>query len=214
MSSREDHERQVADRRLRLRLDLQQMLKGVSRLTLEIGAGHGHFLTAYAQAHPEEQCLGLDINGARVRRALSKAEKTGMTTLQFIKAEAVEVLLELPVNVRLERVFILFPDPWPKKRHLKNRLFQKDFLDLLAKRLALGGNVFFRTDYEPFFQWTLDQIAGHPAYLIEEEMLWPFEAPTVFQNRAPSYFSLVARLDAEDCQLSPELEHACNDHPA
>ena len=149
-------------------------------ITLEIGCGHGHFLTAYAQAHPQEHCLGLDLLEDRIHRARRKAR----------------LLLEaLPPAVHFNRIFILFPDPWPKRRHHKHRLMQAGFLELLAKRAGKGARVCFRTDYEPYFRDALaDLKAGTDWQVVEEP--WPFEFETVFQSRAESHHSCIARRNA------------------
>ena len=81
---------------------------------LEIGAGHGHFLTAYAAAHPERTCVGLDIIAERVERANRKKNRARLDNLHFLHASAEDFLASLPENVRFADVFVLFPDPWPK----------------------------------------------------------------------------------------------------
>lgn len=109
-----------------------------TEITLEIGCGHGHFLNAYAQAHPDEHCLGLDLLADRIARAQKKARRAGLTNLAFFHAEARLLLEALPAPVRLGRIFILFPDPWPKRRHHKNRIMQPEFLQTLATRAGQG----------------------------------------------------------------------------
>lgn len=184
----------LAERQQRLNAELQQLLSDISTLTLEIGSGHGHFFTAYAQEHRESFCLGLDLLGRRVRLANQKAHKRGLDHLHFVRADAEELLRLMPEHVRVDRCFILFPDPWPKKKHHKNRLIQPGFLNLLASRMAADSYVYFRTDHEDYFAWTVQHFAAHPAWLIDDLAPWPFEAPSFFQDLAPSYASLAARV--------------------
>jgi len=161
-------------------------------ITLEIGCGHGHFLTAYAQAHPQEHCLGLDLLEDRIRRAQRKARRAGLTNLFFVQADARLLLEALPPDVHFNRIFVLFPDPWPKRRHHKHRLMQTGFLDLLAQRAGRGARLYFRTDYEPYFRDALADLRTSTTWQLAEEP-WPFEFETVFQSRAEAHHSCIAR---------------------
>lgn len=157
----------------------------------EIGCGHGHFLTAYAQAHPERFCLGLDISSDRIERAQRKARHAGLANLQFLRAEARLFLNELPAACRIADVFVLFPDPWPKLRHQKHRIIQPEFLTQLANRAGEGSRLFFRTDFKPYYDDTRETFRSHPRWTLRDDP-WPFEFATVFQQRAPAHYSLIA----------------------
>ncbi len=158
----------------------------------ELGCGHGHFLTAYAAAHPDKVCVGIDIVGERIDRAMRKRERAKLPNLHFIHAEARLFLRTLPRHVSIERLFILFPDPWPKKRHHKHRIIQSSFLTALAERCDPAVRVHFRTDFLPYFDDARASFLEHPRWELAEEP-WPFEQETVFQARAESYHSLTVR---------------------
>lgn len=179
-------------RRQELRAELHPQLVGKRSITLEIGAGHGHFLAAYAARHPEQFCVGIDIMSDRVRRALRKRDRAKLHELTFVHASAVDFLAVLPESVSLAAIFVLFPDPWPKRRHWKNRLIQPEFLLELAQRSLPGAPFHFRTDFESYFEHAREVVAAHPAWQIQAEAVWPFEFKTVFQARAPAYQSLIA----------------------
>ena len=151
-------------------------------MTLEIGSGHGHWLAAYADAHRDRFCLGLDLLQGRVEKAERKLQRAGFDHAHMIKAEAVELLELWPETSLLADVFILYPDPWPKYRHHKNRLIQPAFLDLLASRCAPGASLHFRTDHEDYGQWTIERLSAHPRWKISPETPWPFEQETVFER--------------------------------
>jgi len=187
-----DYEVLQATRRAELLAELEPPLRGQREITLEIGAGHGHFLAAYAAAHPDRFCVGIDIMSDRVRRGLRKRDRAGLANLTFLHADAGDFLAVLPLGVLLAEVFVLFPDPWPKRRHWKNRLIQPSFLETLARRAPTGAPLYFRTDYEPYFEEALATIDSHADWELSPESPWPFEHVTVFQARAPSHQSLVA----------------------
>jgi tRNA (guanine-N7-)-methyltransferase len=166
---------------------------GDSELMIEIGCGNGHFLTAYASAHPGQRCVGIDLRLERIGKALRKRDCAGLANLHFLRCDAGTFLRELPARVTLTDIYILFPDPWPKKRHHKNRLLQAEFLDDLAARAGEGSRFFFRTDYRPYFDEVVGIVADHPRWRIEPPGPFPFEHPTIFQARASTYYSLAAR---------------------
>lgn len=159
---------------------------------VEFGCGHGHWLTDYAVAHPNTICLGLDILSARVRKANAKRDRRGLAHLRFLKAEASEFLEAWPPEYRMDAVFMLFPDPWPKKRHHKNRMIQTAFLDQVANRMPSGGRFHFRTDDESYFQWAREHFEMHPEWSVSSDLPWPWEAPTYFQSMMKSWSSLIA----------------------
>ena len=164
-----------------------------SPFTWEIGCGHGHFLTAYAQTHPDEVCIGIDIVGERIGRAVRKRDRAKLANLHFFHAEARLFLETLPHPASFTRLFILFPDPWPKLRHHKHRILRLDFLTAAAARAGDGARLYFRTDYLPYFDDVRVTLSGHLNWLLTEEP-WPFEHDTVFQSRAEKFYSLVAKL--------------------
>lgn len=166
---------------------------GSRPLTLEIGCGHGHFLAAYSAAFPQEFCLGLDLISKRIERANRKRELAALDNLAFFKAEATELLLALPNDCRLGKIFFLFPDPWPKKRHHKNRLIQTEMLDRLAERTSTGARLHFRTDHAEYFDWSRELVDAHPLWERLPDAPWPFEHETYFQKILPDAFqSLIA----------------------
>jgi tRNA (guanine-N7-)-methyltransferase len=170
------------------------LLSTQARITLEIGSGHGHYLTAYAAAHPAEYCVGIDIILDRLHRSDRKRARAGLSNLHFIRAEAFDFLAVLPPHTRLEKIFVLFPDPWPKRRHHKNRLMQPAFLEKLATHAAPGAHLYFRTDHEDYFAAATAALKAQPRWEVKPGADWPFELATVFQVRAQSHQSCVARL--------------------
>ena len=182
------HLARIDSRRRDLEIWCADAFAARNRFVLEIGCGHGHFLTAYAQAHPDELCVGIDIELERIERALRKQRRAGFSNLHFLRAEAGLFLEALPGPARASAIYVLFPDPWPKRRHHKNRLLSPSFLERLADRACPGARLYFRTDYASYFA-DARRVAGASAYWAVSEEAWPFEAPTIFQERAHEYHS-------------------------
>ena len=184
----------MQSRRESLREELETIIGADTHMVWEIGCGHGHFLTAYARAHPQEKCIGIDISTERIDRAIRKRNRAHLSNLHFILADARMFLEVLPKKARISVAFALFPDPWPKKRHQKHRIMQQEFLQLLASKTAPGARLLFRTDYRPYFDDTVGLLREHPQWqLAPADTPWPFEHETVFQSRAPQHFSLIAK---------------------
>lgn len=182
----------IAERRAALRVELATLLPPSQSLVWEIGSGHGHFLVQYAQAFPAKFCVGVDVVRDRLNRSGRKRDRAGLTNCRFVQAEAREFLEALPAGVTLQEIWVLFPDPWPKKRHHKNRIMQAEFLEALAARAGEGTRLHFRTDHAEYFAAVAAIFPEMPAWRLDPVAPWPLELETVFQARAPAYQSLVA----------------------
>lgn len=176
----------------RLGATLAAALAGRTSLTFELGCGHGHWLTAYAAAHPDEFCVGIDLITHRVERSVRKQTLGKLDNVLFLKAEATEFLDALPATVVLRKIFILYPDPWPKKKHHKNRFINAENLARLAAHAVPGARLHFRTDDADYQAWTHDQLAAHPAWRLLDDVPWPFERITFFEERMKDKRDLVA----------------------
>jgi tRNA (guanine-N7-)-methyltransferase len=187
-----DHTEVQAERRRRLRAHLPELIPLDLPFVWEVGCGHGHFLAAYAAAHPEERCVGIDISSDRISRANKKRERAKLKNLHFILAEGEDFVASLPASSRFSAIYILFPDPWPKRRHHKNRVLKPEFLGAAAAAARRGTRLYFRTDHEPYFRDAAAIIRAHADWKESDTDTLPFEEPTVFEKRADRHFTLVA----------------------
>jgi tRNA (guanine-N7-)-methyltransferase len=182
-------------RRKILRQHLTDFLSKADRITLEIGCGHGHFLTAYGQSFETEKCVGIDVNKGRIYKALKKRDRADLKNVHFLEADSMEFMTMLPHSVRIEKTWILFPDPWPKKRHFKNRIIQDTFLKQLAKRTVPRGRLYLRSDYKEYIDWSMELIDASQDWKCVETYDWPELTTTVFQELTNNrHHSLVAEL--------------------
>lgn len=121
---------------------------------LEIGFGGGEHLVSQAAAAAHLRFLGVEpfLNG--VGSCLRHIEESGVQNVRLHMGDVRDVLAGIP-NGSVQRVYILFPDPWPKARHHKRRLIQADFLGEMTRILAPGGDLLFATDWADYAAWTL-----------------------------------------------------------
>jgi tRNA (guanine-N7-)-methyltransferase len=156
--------------------------------TLEIGFGNGENLVTLASSHPERDFLGIEVHRPGVGRLLMALESRGLTNVRLVCHDAVEVLAQQIPACWLEEILVLFPDPWPKKRHHKRRLIQRPFAETLISRLANGGRLRIATDWEPYALEMLETLRQLPELRNEATagafVARPAErAPTRFERR-------------------------------
>jgi tRNA (guanine-N7-)-methyltransferase len=150
--------------------------RGGGGVVLEIGFGGGEHLVAQAAAHPELRFIGVEpfLNG--VASCLRHIEESGVQNVRLHQGDARDVLTRLP-DASLDRVDILFPDPWPKKRHWKRRLIQADFVAELARVLKQRGEARFATDWGHYAAWTLEILTRDPRFSWNAECAADWRAP-------------------------------------
>jgi tRNA (guanine-N7-)-methyltransferase len=139
-------------------LQLRALYARSARCTIEIGFGNGDNLLRLAGAHPERDFLGIEVHRAGIGRLLLALEAQQLRNLRIVCHDAVEVLEAQVPPLSVQEILILFPDPWPKKRHHKRRLLQPAFAALAASRLAAGGQLRLATDWEPYAQHMLETL--------------------------------------------------------
>ena len=136
---------------------------GPAPLWLEIGFGGGEHMAAQAALRPGTAFIGAEPFLTGVASALRHIDEGGLANVRLHAGDARDLVQRLP-DASVERVFILFPDPWPKSRHHKRRLVQTDFLGELARVLKPGGAVRFATDWADYANWTLERFLASPDF--------------------------------------------------
>jgi tRNA (guanine-N7-)-methyltransferase len=153
------------------RLDAQSLFAPPpADLWLEIGFGAGEHLAWQAERYPEVGFLGVDyfLNG--VAALLRQIERRMLNNIRILRGDGRELLAALPA-ASLGRVFILFPDPWPKTRHHNRRIIQQNVLDQLARVMKRGAELRLATDDMDYFQWMNAHFRAHSDF--EWHSAWP-----------------------------------------
>ena len=134
-----------------------------SQIWLEIGFGGGEHLAGQAERHPETGFIGCEVFENGVVKLLGEVERRRLANVRVYADDARPLLAALAPR-SIARVFILFPDPWPKPRHHKRRLIQAATLDRLAEIMLDGAELRLATDDPSYLAWMLEHATAHPAF--------------------------------------------------
>jgi tRNA (guanine-N7-)-methyltransferase len=133
------------------RLSPDTLFGRTAPLEVELGSGDGSFLVAWAGRNPERDFLGVERLLGRIRKLDRKAQRAGLTNLRGLRIEASYCLEYLLPAGSVAALHVYFPDPWPKRRHHKNRLVNERFAELVLLALAPAGVLHLRTDDADYF---------------------------------------------------------------
>ena len=144
-------------------LDLKALAPRAREVWVELGFGGGEHLAAQAKAHPDVVILGAEpfVNG--VASLVRHVADLGVQNVRLHAGDGRELLAVLP-DASVSRVYVLFPDPWPKTRHHKRRLINAETVAELARVMTPGAVLRFATDWADYLGWTLERFAGSPAF--------------------------------------------------
>lgn len=131
-------------------IDFKTVFNRDASRILEIGFGSGHSLLAMAEAHPEQDFIGIETHQPGIGTLLLNINALQVNNIRIFYADAVEVLTQCIPDKSLDAVQLFFPDPWPKRRHHKRRLIQSEFVNLLATKLKPGGVLHMATDWQDY----------------------------------------------------------------
>ena len=169
--------------------DLRALFEGADDVRLEIGFGGGEHLAAEAERQPRIGFIGCEpfVNGMAKALSLIKERKLGNIRLHH--GDAAELIAWLP-RASLSRVDLIYPDPWPKRRHWKRRFVQDASVDELARIIRPGGEFRFVTDIPDYVAWTLLRLIRSPDFIWTAERAndwrrpWPDFASTRYEAKA------------------------------
>ncbi|PID61726.1 MAG: tRNA (guanosine(46)-N7)-methyltransferase TrmB [Gammaproteobacteria bacterium] len=131
-------------------------------LWLEVGFGNADNLLALASRHPDTDFIGVEVHAPGIGQALLGIQEQGLANLRLIQHDAVEVLETMLPEGSLERLLLLFPDPWHKKRHHKRRIVQEDFIRAACRCLASGASLHAATDWPDYAAWMREHLDSVP----------------------------------------------------
>jgi len=192
-----------------VQLDPQALFaQPVDAVWLEIGFGGGEHLAAQATEHPRIGLIGCEVFETGIATLLREVEARALDNVRIWPEDARRLLAHLP-DASLARIFLLFPDPWPKVRHAQRRFVCRENLDALARVLQDGGELRIASDDAGYIAWSLMHLIRHPDFAWTARRprdwqarpagaadLWPetrYEAKALVVGRKPAYLRLRRR---------------------
>ena len=159
----------------------------INPIFLEIGFGYGEHLVGMAQKYPDVNFIGCEpfING--VATILKHIKDTEVRNIRLLHGDARLLMDELPEG-SIDRLFILFPDPWPKAKHHKKRFINAEILENLARVIKSGGRLDIATDHVDYGVWIAEHLSNQK-YFSENEIIGAYNIPddwveTRYQQKA------------------------------
>jgi tRNA (guanine-N7-)-methyltransferase len=181
-------------------IEPRALFPGLSALWLEIGFGGGEHLAANAQAEPQALFLGCEAFHNGVAKALALIEEQSLRNIRLYEGDARAVIEALP-EAGLDGVYLLYPDPWPKRRQRKRRFLSDLMLTRLSRAMRQGAELRFATDIDDNAGWTLARVLRSRHFSWEPQSAddwrnpwrgWSgtrYEAKALREGRRPAYFT-------------------------
>jgi len=168
--------------------DLRGLWPTPGPIELDVGFGRGASLFHRAEVAPEARLLGIEIKAKWAAKVADRAQHLGLDEICVFCGDAREILGRAGPTASVARVFVHFPDPWWKKRHLKRRVVGDVFLDAISRLLVDGGEIFIQTDVPDRAEIYRDTLLAHPDFELAGQDGWlddnPYAAPSNREERA------------------------------
>jgi len=161
-------------------VDWGALFGNANPLALEIGCGIGDFIATTAAGHPEWNFIAIDFYNKGCWKSCRRIDRAGLANVRVLRVEAREFIAERIPQGSLAAVYINCPDPWPKKKHRKRRLVNRQFMEFLRDFLAPGAEFFFATDFDDYGIDVAGMLAGGEGFT---NML----APDLYRHELPGY---------------------------
>ncbi len=123
---------------------------------LEVGPGRGDLLLSLAATFPAKRFVAVELGKKRYHKLIPRIEKKQLGNILLLQGEARIVMSRYFAEETFEKIYVLFPDPWPKKRHALKRLLSVEFISLLTLLLKAGGDFFVATDVRTYAEWVIE----------------------------------------------------------
>jgi tRNA (guanine-N7-)-methyltransferase len=149
---------------LAAQLDIVSVYGAIRPLEVDIGSGKGRFLVSRATQFPNTWFLGIDKRQKRIEKVNRKLGRAGLQNARLVKAEAAQVVEEVIPPVAVSAYYLFFPDPWPKRRHHRRRLFSPSFMDSVHRTLQPGCGIYVATDFEDYFKGIRKLLSADPRF--------------------------------------------------
>jgi tRNA (guanine-N7-)-methyltransferase len=184
-------------------LNLETIFKNSNEVSLEIGFGEGDFLTELAKYNPNMNFVGLEIKKNRFTKALRQAYKLKLKNIKFIHMDASINLLQIFKENSFNKIYINFPDPWPKERHKKHRIINREFLNQIYGITKRNCYIEIASDHKEYIDLITGEFSNTGSYILKSKLVYfssrstllktttKFEREFIDQRREIYYLSYI-----------------------
>lgn len=163
---------------------IDEVRASVGEWEVELGFGKGRYLLERAAASPDGRLLGIELVAQYFRLVADRAHRRGLDQLTLMQGEALFLLATWLPPAFAHTIHIYFPDPWPKAKHHRRRLFDEETVDLLLRALTPDGQIVFATDHVKYGERVLEVLQGHPGVSLElRDEVWDDGARTNYEAK-------------------------------
>ena len=134
----------------------RELMPGCEQLWVEVGCGKGKFTAETAEANPNVLLIAVECCREAMVVAMEKARDKGLKNVFYIDMDVAEIE-NIFASQEIDRLFINFPDPWPRKKNAKRRLTHRGFLDKYCRVVRTGGEIHYKTDNAPLFEFSVEE---------------------------------------------------------
>lgn len=166
-----------------IEININRIFDNNKKNCLEIGFGYGESLAHKAQIYNEKNFIGCEVYTNGVSNLIELIEKNNIQNLKIFNGDS-RIFLENLLNNSLEVIYILFPDPWPKKKQNKRRIINEEFIELLYKKLENNGKIIFVSDIPDYVEWTKEKFNNVNKFLLKEIKQPDWWITTRYQEKA------------------------------
>ncbi|MFC1462943.1 tRNA (guanosine(46)-N7)-methyltransferase TrmB, partial [Verrucomicrobiota bacterium] len=145
-------------------LPLDKLFDAAKPLEVDVGCGKGRFILSRAVSHPDASYLGIDRLLARLRIVDKRIQRRGLDNVRLLRIEASYAIEHLLPPASVTTFYVQFPDPWPKRRHHRRRLFSPPILDAIHRTLVTGGKIHLVTDHTQYFEVINEIFTSDPRF--------------------------------------------------
>jgi tRNA (guanine-N7-)-methyltransferase len=175
-------------RQLNWPLDWDELFDSAQRVGLEIGFGNGEFLAALAKQNPHLNYIGIERSWGSIQRCIRRSNNQALKNIRLLEGDAPWMLQHFFKPESLSEVYVNFSDPWPKEKHHDRRVIQPEFIQLLAGRLKMNGQIIIATDHAEYAEWILDVLTRQTllASALDAPVVHQIEGrlPTKYERKA------------------------------
>ncbi len=157
-------------------IDSKEIFPNKKKLILEVGYGGGEHLARKAKENPDVGFIGCEVFTGGIGKLLQKIQSEKLSNIRLYNDDAIKLLNAIDDSC-IDEIYLLYPDPWPKKKHNKRRFVSKTSLDAMARILKPNGLFYFATDIEDYANWTLAHILRHKSFTFD-----PYLKPAAWHN--------------------------------